>query len=360
MSSTTCNDYDAILAGNYLLLDVRAPVEYARGALTNSVNQPILNDEERAKVGTAYKQRGHEVAKDLGFQLVSDEVRENRIQAWLEQVASHPNSLIMCWRGGLRSQITQTWLADRGCKLNRVEGGFKALRQRCMALFEEQECRKWLIVAGPTGVGKTQFINQYESAIDLENLAKHRGSSFGRLLTPQPNPIGFEFALAQELLKSRYHSTVLLEDESRMIGRLSIPSAFFQVMQQSPICVLEATMEERVQLTFECYVDGVEQSTLLSSLDRIQKRLGGVNHKEIARLMKDAFCHSDEALHKRWIQRLLETYYDPMYQYQLSKKTDRVEFVGNKESLKEHLRAQYSMSVPAKEKQELRQNSSST
>ena len=132
------DDCRAIVAGSLPLLDVRAPVEYARGALPGAVNLPLLYDQEREAVGKAYKSGGRDAAVALGHRLVSGDIKHSRLAAWQRFVAEHPTALICCWRGGMRSQIVQQWLADAGVAAPRVSGGFKALRRFCMDVSRTQ------------------------------------------------------------------------------------------------------------------------------------------------------------------------------------------------------------------------------
>ena len=329
-----CVAYDAILCGEYQILDVRAPSEFERGSVPGSINLPILDDDEREQVGITYKKFGNQEAVQLGHQLVQGEVKERRIKQWTEFLDKCDNPLVSCWRGGMRSEIAQQWLLESVHPVPRVRGGFKAIRQRSIELFEEQGDRDWLVIAGQTGVGKTQLLSSFSNAIDLEGLANHRGSSFGRLSTPQPSPINFELRLARDLLQTMQYKQVLLEDESRTIGRLAIPDGLYQAMQVAPIVVLEATIQERVALTYEQYVQDVAANTLFEALERIRKRLGGARYQEIVGLMREAFESHSEQDHHVWIRLLLEYYYDPMYQYQLEQKKERVVYQGNTDDVR--------------------------
>ncbi len=321
------DDYAAILRSSRPLIDVRAPAEFAKGAVPGAVNLPLLDDDERAAVGIAYKRRGQRAAVELGHRLVGGEVRRARIDAWRAFAASRPDALIYCWRGGMRSAIAQTWLQESGVTLGRVVGGFKALRRFCLDTIDEASAKRRLIlVGGRTGTGKTRVVQKAENHVDLEGLANHRGSAFGGFTTPQPPPVAFENALAVKLLRLPPQATVVLEDESRTIGRLAIPEALFATMQRSPIALLEAPLAERIDNVYREYVAQADnpREPLLAALDRIQRRLGGIRHGEISALMRAAFDADSAAAHRRWIGRLLTDYYDPMYDYQLAAKAERV------------------------------------
>ncbi|MCE2407226.1 MAG: tRNA 2-selenouridine(34) synthase MnmH [Pseudomonadales bacterium] len=330
-------DHAAILRDNTPVLDVRAPVEYARGSLPNSVNVPLLTDNERAEVGIRYKQSGNESAVALGYDLVKGSTKHQRIEAWSRFIQSHPDALVTCWRGGQRSAIAQQWLADIGVEVPRIAGGFKAVRQCSLDVFEQSGSRRWIVIAGSTGVGKTLLLNDYRESVDLEAIAHHRGSAFGQLDTPQPVPISFELALAQRLLQTQCFPTCLIEDESRTIGRLALPNALFEAMQTAPIVVLEAPFEERVTLTYHQYVHDANPSNLTAALGRIQKRLGFERYSVLENQLNQAIETKSESRHLIWIANLLNWYYDPMYEYQLSRKRARIVFRGNAESIREYL-----------------------
>ena len=229
------------------MIDVRAPSEYARGALPGAVNLPLLNDEERAAVGTTYKRRGRAAAIELGHRLVYGDVKRARVEAWRAFVEAHPDAAIYCARGGLRSEIAQTWLAEAGVRQARVAGGFKALRRHCLDVLEGVGDARFVLVGGRTGSGKTSVVRDAAAHIDLERLANHRGSAFGALPTPQPPPVAFENAMAVELMRLPLDEPIVLEDESRTIGRLAIPEGLYEAMQRAPIVLIEADDETRAE-----------------------------------------------------------------------------------------------------------------
>ena len=330
-------DYNSILRDNVPVLDVRAPTEYERGRIPNSTNIPILDDNERAQVGTTYKQEGNKAAVELGFSLVSGPAKSQRVNAWCQSLRSNPNALLTCWRGGQRSKIAQQWLADAGFDVPRIDGGFKAIRQCSLDVLARANTQRWVVLAGSTGVGKTQFLNSYHEAIDLEAIAHHRGSAFGQLETPQPTPVSFELDLAQRLLQTEQFSSCLIEDESRTIGRLAIPSHLYDEIQSAPIIVLEASLESRIQLTYEHYVRDADSMKLIDALGRIQKRLGRERYSIVKMQLEKAIEHGTSALHFDWIASLFKWYYDPMYEYQLKRKLERIIFRGDVQAVREYL-----------------------
>ena len=339
----TEDDYAALLRDSRPLIDVRAPAEFARGALPGAVSLPILDDEERAAVGRTYKNGGRAAAVALGLRLVDGEKKRRRIAAWHDFSSEHPQAAIYCWRGGMRSQIAQRWLAESGVVLPRIVGGFKALRGFCLDVLERSGTREFVLVGGRTGSGKTAVVQAVANHIDLEALANHRGSAFGGHSTPQPPPVAFENALAAALLKLDERTPTAIEDESRSIGRLAVPQAVYDAMHRAPIVVLEVPRTARVDNIYREYVVQAERprERLSAALTRIQRRLGGMRYQHVAALMAGAFDQASAELHRQWIDRLLQWYYDPMYDYQLGRKAERIVRRGPPEEIAAYLRSRY-------------------
>lgn len=347
--SGAIDDLAALLSANTPLLDVRSPAEFARGAFDAAVNLPLLDDEERRQIGIRYKHAGQRAAIELGESLVSGERRDARIGGWRDFAQHHPDAAICCWRGGLRSQIVQRWLASAGVSLPRVSGGFKALRHVCLDVIERFSVERTLLVlAGRTGSGKTRLLRNIAGNIDLEALANHRGSAFGGPLDAQPVPIHFENRLAVAMLRNG-RGRALLEDESRTIGRLALPATLYEAMQAAPLVLLEASVPERVRLILDEYVLGpiargvpaeVLEARYLDACNRIQSRLGGVRHSELVGTFTAAFrSPTDPAGHAEWIEQLLRWYYDPVYDWQIERKALRIAFRGAAPDVEEYLSA---------------------
>jgi tRNA 2-selenouridine synthase len=187
------------------MMDARAPIEFAKGAFPGAVNLPLMNDHERQRVGTCYKQHGQQAAIVMGHQLVSGAIKAERIQAWADFARAHPDGYLYCFRGGLRSQIVQQWLKDEaGIDYPRVAGGYKAMRNFLLNTVDQAVAQcDFVLLGGMTGTGKTEVLTQLRNGLDLEGHANHRGSSFGKRATGQPTNIDFENRLAVDLLKKR-------------------------------------------------------------------------------------------------------------------------------------------------------------
>ena len=338
----------ALLKTQPPLLDVRAPVEFRQGKLLNSFNSPILNDVEREQVGTTYRRDGHDAAVLLGHELVSGATRTQRIEQWQKYCLENTDAQIMCWRGGQRSALAQQWLAAQGVQRERVAGGFKAVRHGSLHVLANPQ-KRWWLVSGRTGSAKTPLIQSLQSGIDLEGHANHRGSAFGRRLTPQPTPVTFECALASAYLRLPGENLVV-EDESRTIGRIGLPQVWHEQMLQAPIALVEASFEERVEHIHKEYVAealdehrdaGLMPTDLLGryeeALVRIKRRLGGERLADLTLRLQQAFAGKTD--HRDWISYLLREYYDPMYDFQLQRKTARIQFRGCHADVAAFLRA---------------------
>lgn len=169
------DQYRQLFLNDTPLMDVRAPVEFSRGSFPNTVNAPLMNDEERHRVGICYKEKGQDEAIKLGHQLVSGDIKAERIAAWKRFALEHPEGYLFCFRGGLRSRLTQQWLKEAGVDYPLVKGGYKALRRFLIDTLDEVvRSATFHIISGRTGTGKTRVLHQLPNPVDLEDLANHR------------------------------------------------------------------------------------------------------------------------------------------------------------------------------------------
>ncbi len=350
------SDFRKIILEEMPIIDVRAPIEYFDGAFPGSVNLPIMNNEERAKVGTTYKLRGRDSAIELGNQLVSGQIREQRVQSWCEYIVKNPQTIVTCFRGGLRSKIAQEWIFQTGIARPRIDGGYKALRSYLIAETERlSNASHLLIVSGATGSGKTillRAIHNRRAILDLEKIANHRGSAFGANASSQPNQTNFENELAGELIRieSRLSSekqSILVEDESCLVGDRSIPSSYFALMRRSPVILIEESLEVRIENTYQEYVVNagplleVVFETFKSATKRISKKLGGVRTQEILKNIDESILEFGKSktleTNKVWIRKLLEWYYDPMYSGSIEKRDPKIIFKGTRQEVLTYL-----------------------
>lgn len=331
MNQLTAKDFESIFLTCRPLIDVRAPVEFKAGSIPGAINLPLMNDEERHAIGITYKEKGQQAAIELGHQLIQGQVREQRIAAWKKAVESNPETAIFCFRGGLRSKISQEWIAANASEPPLVAGGFKALRRFLSQTIKSRVPEmRFEVVTGPTGAGKTDFIKSSgRPFLDLEGLANHRGSAFGEMETPQPSQVDFENAIAVELLKlAKFREPIFIEDESRMVGIRAVPAELFEKIRTSPSVELETPFEQRVANIFKTYIlesklgtrkDPSQFQNFRRSVIAISRKLGGVRAQEILSDLEHAESrfrqHGDLAPNRVWIEKLLRWYYDPRYSY---------------------------------------------
>jgi len=354
-------DLRALFLADRPMIDTRAPVEFAQGSFPGAENLPLLSDDEREQIGLCYKRKGHDSAVKLGAQLINDELKQARVARWAQFIQAHPDALLFCFRGGMRSRVTQQWLYEEsGIACPRVEGGYKAMRRFLMGVIEDYAAKTDAVVlGGRTGSGKTVLLKRLSNHIDLEGRANHRGSAFGPTATPQPRQINFENQLAIDLLKQqetgRRH--LVFEDEGPNIGSVRTPLPLYKRLQEAPLVVMRVSDEERENNSLKEYIadshadflriygeqEGFEHFAdyLLGSIDKIRKRLGGDRHRKMRALMESAIeKHRDSGeidAYRPIIRSLLLDYYDPMYDYQIGKKQHRIVYEGDADEVFEYL-----------------------
>ena len=345
-------DYRALFLSDAPMMDMRAPLEFNKGAFPAASSLPLMSDDERAQVGTCYKREGQQAAIELGHRLVSGDTKVQRLAQWCEFARQYPQGYLYCFRGGLRSQTVQQWLHEAGIDYPLVRGGYKAMRRFLIDELELSTTKgEFVLVGGKTGTGKTRVIWDIPRSVDLEGLANHRGSTFGQMPQPQPSQIDFENRLSIALLKllDMSDAPIYLEDEGRLIGRISLPDSLRLKMAQCPMVVLEQSVEERVDVVVEDYIvdlgeryrqshgeagAAMHAEKLQADLHKIRKRLGGERYQRMSDVMARAFeaqrDSGDLSAHGEWIRFLLENYYDPMYEYQLEQRQGEVLFRGSR------------------------------
>ncbi|WP_051144904.1 tRNA 2-selenouridine(34) synthase MnmH [Thiomicrorhabdus sp. Kp2] len=353
------DDFKSIVLNQTPLIDVRAPVEFNQGAFASSVNLPLMNDEERHKVGVCYKQHGNAAAVKLGHQLVNESARAPRVKSWIQFMEAYPEAMLYCFRGGMRSKISQQWLQDAGREIVRLKGGYKAFRRYLIDYLDhlpgllEQKKIQPIVLAGRTGSGKTIAIHQLNNTIDLEGLAHHRGSAFGRHATPQPTQINFENNLAMALIRFMENdsSRLVIEDEGRNIGSVNFSKELFACLKSGSRVVVETPMKERIAITLDEYVVQAQkeyanindwEAFMRAAMQRIQKRLGGERYQRVLSqfdfAMQAQLNQNSIEEHQAWIETLLAEYYDPMYDYQMQKNNHSVTFKGSIQEVVEYLK----------------------
>ena len=303
---------ESFLQGPGVIVDVRSPSEHRQGHIPGAVNLPLFDDEERAQVGTVYRQDGRTAAVRLGLALTGP-----RLATWgdrLTQLGAEGPLRLYCWRGGLRSGSV-AWLAGTlGLEHHLLAGGYKSFRR--WVLEEVARPRRLTLLGGSTGSGKTEVLQALRlrgaQVIDLEALANHRGSSFGGLgLGPQPSGEAFENALALGLRGLDPSRPVWVEAESAQVGRCRIPGGFWSQMKTAPLVLLDRPLEERVAALTGLY--GVQApALLLEATQRLERRLGP--QRTAAAMTHINAGTMDEAC------RILLDYYDRTYDHELTRR----------------------------------------
>ncbi|MDF2577229.1 MAG: tRNA 2-selenouridine synthase [Chlamydiales bacterium] len=293
-------------------LDVRSPAEYEHAHIPGAYNIPLFTNEERAIVGTCYKHEGKDAAVTLGLKLAGP-----KFYTFVEQAkiyAANRPAYVYCWRGGMRSQSIAFLLDLAGLKPVVLKGGYKSFRSWVLQTLEIKQ--EIITLGGLTGSGKTDVLHSLrelgEQTIDLEDLAFHRGSSYGSLPTrQQPSTEHYENLLAIEWSRLNLNRPVWLEDESRMVGSCCIPSGVFTQMKSAPLLIIQKTMQERIAHLYKGYHQA-DPVFLIEATLKLEKRLGHTTTQEIISLIQSKNLYQA-------IQKVL-SYYDKTYEYALTRK----------------------------------------
>jgi len=295
------------------LIDVRSPGEFAKGHIPEAVNIPLFSNEERAHIGTVYKQQSREKALEIGYQYV-----QPKLQWFLEEARKAGKGgkvTVHCWRGGMRSHAFAEHLeANDFNPVQVIEKGYKAYRNYVLEAFaKDYELR---ILGGYTGSGKTWILKHLSESgmqvIDLEGLAHHKGSAFGAIgNAPQPTVEQFENDLFAEWKEQDFDKPIWLEDESHNIGSVKIPLQLYYRMRESPVYFMDIPKAERAKHLVDEYAH-YDNQLLEDSIRKISKRLGDLN----TRLALEALEKEDHFA----VAMLTLQYYDKTYLFGLQKR----------------------------------------
>jgi len=266
---------DDFLAAPGKILDVRSPGEFEQGHIPGALSFPLFSNEERAQVGTCYKQKDRHQAVELGFDIVGPKLGNFIRKA--KAIAPEKIVRIHCWRGGMRSGSLAWALNLAGFRVVTLQGGYKAYRQWVRRVLSIP--KQIVLLGGMTGTAKTDILHalaaQGEQVLDLEGHANHRGSSFGALcLPPQPSTEHFENMLAQEWQQFNGQRPTWIEAESRRVGGCRVPAELFDQMEAAFAIEITRPVAERVALLVDIYGQANPED-LIAATERIRKRLGG-------------------------------------------------------------------------------------
>lgn len=335
-------DIETFLSFNFTLpiIDVRSEGEFAHAHIPGAISLPLFDNEERKIIGTTYKQESKQKAIKIGLAAFGKKMVQmiETIDEMFDKNGKEKTLVIHCWRGGMRSAGV-AWLFDLyGYTVYTLVGGYKAFRKWGIQQFSISYPLQ--ILGGYTGSGKTYVLQELdkrnEIVIDLEGLANHKGSAFGKIGMPeQPSQEMFENLLAVQLWKAhkkchekieqlnthslpQYKPIIWVEDESQRIGTVNIPSPFFLQMRNTYVCYLNIPFDKRLQHILEGY-GKADKEILVNAIIRIQKRLGGLETK------KAIECILENNIEEAFA--ILLTYYDKQYQKGVLKRDNLEQFL---------------------------------
>lgn len=271
------------------ILDVRSPAEFTAGHIPHAVNLPLFSDEERARVGTLYKEQGREPAILIGLDIVGVKMRsfveqthaaveQHRASAHNDSKSAQKSVLVHCWRGGMRSS-SMAWLLNLcGFRVCTLQGGYKAFRRHVASI--NAQMRRIVVLGGKTGSQKTRLLHllreKGEDIVDIEQIAQHKGSAFGALgHPPQPTQEQFENDIATVLADIPPDKRLWIEDESRLVGKCIIPEPLWVQLRAAPVLFLEVPFERRIN-TLVAEYGSYPKEHVREALLRIERRLGGL------------------------------------------------------------------------------------
>jgi tRNA 2-selenouridine synthase len=302
------------LRENLPVVDVRSEGEYTEGHIASAINIPLLNNQERIIIGTTYKVKGQHEAIKAGFKLVGP-----RLLDIIDEATKVGDEFIVhCWRGGMRSSNFCQFVGMAGKKTHQLKGGYKAYRSR--ALESLSLPFRFIVMSGYTGSGKSELLGALkqkgEQVIDLEELARHKGSVFGGLnMPPQPTTEQFQNDLFEEIRKLDLKRPIWIEDESIAIGKIFLPSDFWKTLRASPVVVLDVPKQVRINRLVNDY-GNVSADDFHNCLKGIVKKLGGQHYNTAREKLYAGDMHAT-------IEVILN-YYDKAYANSMVDKKDRI------------------------------------
>ncbi len=296
-----------------VIFDTRSPGEFSKGHIPGAVNLPLFNDDERAEIGTLYKEKGREAAVLRGLEITGP-----KLAGFVRSVKSFTEKkqiLMHCWRGGMRSSSMAWLLETAGFHVFLLEGGYKSYRKYIREQFSIK-AEKLVVLGGMTGTGKTDILAELkksgEQVIDLEMIANHKGSAFGTIgMNEQPSNEQFENDLYRDWSKLDLGRQIWLEDESKKIGKVEINDPLFLQMREAKLVKISLPREMRIQRLINDYCR-VSPEELIMPVKKISRKLGGLREMEIIDHISNGEFHDA-------ISKVLD-YYDRGYGYGNSKR----------------------------------------
>ncbi|WP_457681435.1 tRNA 2-selenouridine(34) synthase MnmH [Thermovibrio sp.] len=332
-------EVEEALKKDFKFVDVRTKEEFAEFRIPGAYNVPLFTKEEREQVSKVYYEKGEKEARLFALKLVSPKLYQmvNEIKKIKEE---HKSVAIYCWRGGLRSLAVATICNLSGVFVFRLKGGYRAFRNYILKRIEEiLKDKEVIVLYGPTGVGKTRMLRELKEegfpVLDLEGLAGHRGSVFGGIGLKQPSQKMFDALIWEELERLKENKVIVVEGESRKIGKLFVPESLWKKMIEGRKVLLELPLKERIRISMEDYgVGKFPKEVYLEALSKIRRILGEEKYKEIKELIKrEEF--------KRAVEELMVNYYDKLYERSIPEVDTKIsakDYEEGKEKFKELLK----------------------
>ena len=303
----------------HLVVDVRSPLEFQRGHVPGAVNIALFTDEERAQVGTAYVKEGREKAIGFGLEFVGPRLSEYIACAHHHMNRTQASDMLMyCWRGGMRS-ASMAWLfSTANIPVTTIDRGYKSYRTEVFREIEKS--RKFVVISGPTGSGKTNVLHALrergEQVIDFEAIANHKGSAFGALgMPPQPTSEHAMNEIHRELVKLDNSKRIFIEDESQTIGTVALHIPLFTLISNAPRIVLDIPIDERIKSLAADY-GSENKEQVLASIEKIGKKLGGTRLKAVV----GSYLKGDIET----AVELVLSYYDKAYDFSLQQRSETI------------------------------------
>lgn len=304
------------------IIDVRSPAEFAEDHGPGAINLPVLDNQERARVGTIYKQVAPFDARKIGAALVFRNAAQHIENAFCGHEGSW-RPLIYCWRGGQRSGAFAWMLREIGWRAETIQGGYKTYRRLVVsALYDKALGLRLVRLGGYTGTAKTEILERLKGqgvqVLDLEALARHRGSLLGGLDVPQPSQKGFESALIGEIGALDPARSVVVEAESSKIGAITLPPALWDAMKQAPILEISAPLEARAHYLAEAY------QSVLDDGPGLKEMLAPLRFHRGKDLVAQWYALIDQDDRVSLCRSLAADHYDPAYEKSARATADRI------------------------------------
>ncbi|MCP4298275.1 MAG: tRNA 2-selenouridine(34) synthase MnmH [Proteobacteria bacterium] len=295
-----------------VVLDVRSQKEFLAGSLPNAHNLPLLDNEERSVIGLLYKRCGKGAAIEKGYGILSPKLKS--LQQYFLKFSRSQKFVVYCARGGMRSNVITSLMCQLGYDSWQLVGGYKTFRNWLLKRLDSYEFHHLVVLQGVTGVGKTLVLNQLHNSVDLEGLARHRGSLFGGVGKEPENQKNFEAKLLLSLDRCDNTRSIVLEGESRKIGDVSIPANIHQQMKVGTIFLLEASIETRTRRTVEEYITKQNAAIPLikEKIMLLKQDLGKKKIDDLLRLF-------DQKNYFDCFKSILLEYYDGKYQHSMGR-----------------------------------------